>query len=227
MSAQGEDDRGSYTNEQVSYTTRQEYLAEDVVEDYLPKRFSGFMGQYKYRREQRAVNSLINQIPRADVQSILDCPTGIGRWLPNLAVLEPRRITAVDVSPTMLKRAKTVQLPGVALEFRQGVAERLPFEEGSFDLVFCHALLKHLPEPVEFAVIKELARVTSKYVIVAASVRRGPSGVIRQFRNPKGAFSVSQQQFEQAVADSGLRVVDSRKATTPVGSEYSYLLKKA
>ena len=219
MTAQHPDDN-------VSYTTREEYLAEDVVQNYIPNRFSGTLGQYRYRREQGAVNSLIGQVPRTEVQAILDCPTGIGRWLPNLAVLEPCRIVAVDVSPTMLKQAQTVQLQNIATEFRQGVAEQLPFQDGTFDVVFCHALLKHLPAPVQLQVIKELARVTSKYVIVTASVRRGPAGFIRQFRNPKGAFAVSRPQFEQFALDSGLCVIGSRKAATPVGAEYSYLLRK-
>jgi SAM-dependent methyltransferase len=212
----------------VGYTARGEYLADDVVNNYIPKRFSGTLGRYRFQREQRAVNALIGQVPRTEITEILDCPTGIGRWLPNLAALEPRRIVAVDVSPTMLKQAKRVQLQGIAIEFREGVAEQLPFEDNSFDLVFCHALLKHLPAPIQLQVITELARVTSKYIIVAASVRRGPAGIIRRFRNPPGsAFAVSHEQFDRFVRDSGLRVIDSRKATTPVGSEYTYLLRKA
>jgi ubiquinone/menaquinone biosynthesis C-methylase UbiE len=227
VDADGDDGKINYVDEKVSYTTRREYLSEDVVDNYVPNRFTGALGRYRFRREQNAVNSLINQVPAAEIQSILDCPTGIGRWLPNLAVLRPAHIMAVDVSPTMLSRAKTVELPGVSIGFKEGVAERLPFEEDSFDLVFCHALLKHLPEQVEFDVINELARVTSQYVIVAASVRRGFGGVVRKFRNPKGrAVSVSRPRFEQAVRDAGLCVVDSRKATTPLGSEYSYLLRK-
>lgn len=221
-----DNDEAGYKNEKVTYTTRQEYLADDVVDNYVRNRFSGIMGSYRFRREQGAVNGLISQIRQGEVRSILDCPTGIGRWLPNLAVLGPDRIVAVDVSPTMLNKAKAVNLPGIDIEFREGVAEHLPFQDGSFDLVFCHALLKHLPEQVEFDVIQELSRVSSRYVIVAASVRRGLGGVLRQFRKPKGGFSVSRKQFEQAVADSGLRVIDSRKATTPVGSEYCYLLRK-
>ncbi|MCV7421494.1 glycosyltransferase [Mycobacterium yunnanensis] len=216
----------SRNSDEVGYTARGEYLAQDVVENYIPNRFSGRLGRYRFQREQRAVNDLIAQVPANDVDEILDCPTGIGRWLPNLATLEPRRIVAMDVSPTMLEQARTVALPGVAVDYREGVAEQLPFEDRSVDLVFCHALLKHLPESAQEQVIKELARVASKNVIVTASVLRGPAGALRRVRRAKGAVAVSRGSFEATVARSGLRVVDSRKAATPVGVEYSYLLRK-
>ena len=213
-------------SDEVGYTARGEYLAQDVVENYIPNRFSGVLGRYRFQREQRAVNDLIAKVPANDIDTILDCPTGIGRWLPNLAILEPRRVVAMDVSPTMLEQARTVALPGVAVDYQEGVAEQLPFEARTVDLVFCHALLKHLPESTQEQVIKELARVASKYVIVTASVLRGPAGALRRARRAKGAVAVSRGSFETTVARSGLRVVDSRKAATPVGVEYSYLLRK-
>src|SRR5690349_3916988 len=210
----------------VGYTAREEYLAQEVVQNYIPNRYSGTMGRYRYRREQAAVNGILAEVPSGEIETILDCPTGIGRWLPNLAVLRPRQIVAMDVSPTMLEAARTVKLDGIALEFKQGVAEQLPFADSSVDLVFCHALLKHLPESAQLQVLEELGRVTSKYVVVAASVRRGPAGFLRRFRHAKGAVAVSKEWFDRSVAQSGLRVVAARKATTPVGVEYSYLLRK-
>lgn len=218
---------GQIPEDATGYTARREYLADDVVENYIPNRFSGILGRYRFRREQRAVNGRIASIPVGEVRSILDCPTGIGRWLPNLATLQPDRIVAVDVSPTMLKRASTVSLEGVSTDFRQGIAEELPFDDNHFDLVFCHALLKHLPPEAQAQVIKELARVTSKYVIVAASVRRGPAGWIRTLRKAKGAVAVSDSWFQEVLAQNGLGVISAMKATTPLGVEYSYLLRKA
>jgi ubiquinone/menaquinone biosynthesis C-methylase UbiE len=212
--------------EEVRYTARAEYLADEVAANYMTNRFSGILGQYRFSREQRAVNGRIAEIARPEVRLILDCPTGIGRWLPNLATLQPDRIVAVDVSPTMLRRARTVSLDGVSTEFIRGVAEKLPFDDDYFDLVFCHALLKHLPATAQAEVIKELARVTSKYVIVAASVRRGPAGWVRAVRKAKGAVAVPDSWFQRVLAVNDLSVVSAMKATTPLGVEYSYLLRK-
>lgn len=217
---------GQSSEAEAGYTARGEYLADDVVDNYMPHRFSGALGRYRFKREQRAVNGRIEELNAADVRVVLDCPTGIGRWLPNLATLHPDRIVAMDVSPTMLKRASTVSLDGISIEFRQGVAERLPFGDGYFDLVFCHALLKHLPAEAQAQVIEELTRVTSKYILVAASVRRGPAGWLRTVRRAKGAVAVSDRWFRKVLDDNGLVVVSTKKATTPVGVEYSYLLRK-
>ena len=117
-------------------------------------------------------------------------------------------------------------MPGIAIELQEGVAEQLHFEAGSIDLVFCHALLKHLPQEAQQQVIQELARITSGYVIVTASVLRGPSGALRRIRQAKGAVAITRGWFEETVDRSGLDVIDSRKAATPVGVEYSYLLHK-
>jgi ubiquinone/menaquinone biosynthesis C-methylase UbiE len=60
------------------------------------------------------------------------------------------RATATDISPGML-----ATLRENAADLRLSVrtvtseAERLPFEDGSFDLVFGHAVLHHIPDPAE------------------------------------------------------------------------------
>jgi len=58
-----------------------------------------------------------------------------------------RQATATDISPGMLDalRANAARL---SLEVRteQTEAERLPFEDASFDLVFGHAVLHHIPD---------------------------------------------------------------------------------
>lgn len=211
----------------VGYTAREEYLAEDVASNYVANRFSGLLGRYRHAREQSAVDSLIAKLPAAQINSILDCPVGIGRWLPNLSVLKPRRMVGMDVSPTMLKHAKTVKLPSdIETEFREGVAESLPFADGEFDLVFCHALLKHLPVDVQRAVIIEIARVTSNYALITTSVNRGGAGFIRRFRHAKGAVAVSPDWFDDVIREAGFEMVDLAKTATPIGVEFCHLLRK-
>jgi ubiquinone/menaquinone biosynthesis C-methylase UbiE len=79
----------------------------------------------------------------------LEIGSGTGYFSLNLVQLGMiRRLTATDISPGMLKRlAATATALGldevttVATE-----AERLPFEDESFDLVFGHAVLHHIPD---------------------------------------------------------------------------------
>ncbi len=56
-------------------------------------------------------------------------------------------LTATDISAGMLKRlAATAAGLGLAVETVQTEAEELPFEDESFDLVFGHAVLHHIPD---------------------------------------------------------------------------------
>ena len=58
------------------------------------------------------------------------------------------RLTATDISPGMLKRlAATAEALGVEdVTTVATEAEELPFEDESFDLVFGHAVLHHIPD---------------------------------------------------------------------------------
>jgi SAM-dependent methyltransferase len=54
---------------------------------------------------------------------------------------------------------------------REGWAEELPFEEGSFDITYCSFLLLWTPDPVK--VIREMARVSRDWVICLAEPDHG------------------------------------------------------
>jgi ubiquinone/menaquinone biosynthesis C-methylase UbiE len=127
----------------------------------------------------------------------------------------------------MLRAAQSIELESIDLEFVEAVAENLPFADGEFDLVFCHALFKHLPEDVQAAVTLELARVSTRYVIITLSVNRGIPGLIRRFRKARGAVAVSSRWAENTFRESGLRIISRVKTATPLGVEHSYLLEKA
>ncbi len=85
--------------------------------------------------------------PRRPFPRALEIGAGTGYFTLNLlqsGAIE--RATATDISAGMLAvlGASAARL-GLAVETRRTDAERLPFEDGSFDLVFGHAVLHHLP----------------------------------------------------------------------------------
>ena len=73
----------------------------------------------------------------------LDAPCGTGE-LTDAAAKRGAEVTGLDFSATMLADARG-RYPG--LEFRQGDAEDLPFEDGAFDAVACNFGLLHFPHP--------------------------------------------------------------------------------
>ena len=88
---------------------------------------------------------------------MLDVATGTGA----VALRAAERgavVTAVDIAPQMLERARTAALEaGLAIEFRVAHAEQLPFPAGSFDAVASAQGAVFAPD--REAVARELARV--------------------------------------------------------------------
>ena len=79
----------------------------------------------------------------------LEIGSGTGYFSLNLVQLGViQRLTATDISPGMLDRlARTAEALGVEnVSTVATEAERLPFEDESFDIVFGHAVLHHIPD---------------------------------------------------------------------------------
>ncbi|MFN8216173.1 MAG: class I SAM-dependent methyltransferase [Solirubrobacterales bacterium] len=78
----------------------------------------------------------------------LEIGSGTGYFSLNLVQLGTiGRLTATDISAGMLKRlAATARSLGLEVETVVAEAESLPFEDESFDLVFGHAVLHHIPD---------------------------------------------------------------------------------
>ena len=78
----------------------------------------------------------------------LEIGSGTGYFSLNLVQLGVvERLTATDISPGMLRRlSATAEELGLEVETVETEAEQLPFEDRSFDLVFGHAVLHHIPD---------------------------------------------------------------------------------
>jgi ubiquinone/menaquinone biosynthesis C-methylase UbiE len=78
-------------------------------------------------------------------------------------------VTGVDLSPSMLAVARaTAAREGVAIEWREGSAEQLPFPESSFDLVLCQFALMFFANKA--AALAEMRRVVTGNGRVLVSV---------------------------------------------------------
>ena len=83
--------------------------------------------------------------------SVLDCGCGPGTITVGLAEkVRPGRVVGVDIGNSQIARAlATAAERGVKnLNFQVADCYSLPFDDESFDRIFCHALIEHLPEPV-------------------------------------------------------------------------------
>jgi ubiquinone/menaquinone biosynthesis C-methylase UbiE len=89
---------------------------------------------------------------------VLEVAPGPGYLAVELAGLGDYAVTGLDISHTFVEIArKNAAAAGVAVEFRQGNAAAMPFEEGTFDLVVCRAAFKNFSQPV--VALAEMRRV--------------------------------------------------------------------
>jgi ubiquinone/menaquinone biosynthesis C-methylase UbiE len=104
----------------------------------------GPIGQEQVRAK---VAKALGGWPESAFGEALEIGSGTGYFSLNLLQLGLiGRLVATDISPGMLgELAATAERLGLDLETEATDAEDLPFEDGSFDLVFGHAVLHHLP----------------------------------------------------------------------------------
>jgi ubiquinone/menaquinone biosynthesis C-methylase UbiE len=118
----------------------------------------GPIGQEQVRAK---VAKALGGWPESAFGEALEIGSGTGYFSLNLLQLGLiGRLVATDISPGMLDElAITANLLGLELETQPADAERLPFEDESFDLVFGHAVLHHLPDlPAALAEFRRVLR---------------------------------------------------------------------
>jgi SAM-dependent methyltransferase len=105
----------------------------------------GPIGQQQVRAK---VVKALGGWPAEPFRDALEIGSGTGYFSLNLLQLGAvERLVATDISPEMLSAlGKTAERLGLAAGTRVTDAETLPFEDESFDLVFGHAVLHHLPD---------------------------------------------------------------------------------
>jgi ubiquinone/menaquinone biosynthesis C-methylase UbiE len=100
------------------------------------------------------------------------CGTGIVARLAAPRVGAGGRVVGLDVTPSMLAVARTMaEHEGLAIEWREGQAEALPFAESSFDLGLCQFALMFFAD--RRAALAELRRVLVDGGRVALHVFQG------------------------------------------------------
>jgi len=89
---------------------------------------------------------------------VLEVAPGPGYFAIELAALGAYNVTGLDISRTFVGLAqRNAARSGVQVDFRQGDAASMPFEDQSFDFLFCRAAFKNFSRPVP--ALEEMHRV--------------------------------------------------------------------
>ncbi len=101
---------------------------------------------------------------------LLDMPCGTGK-LADILMSPGRRVYAADLSMEMMNCARAAyQARDGFRGFVRSDAAQLPFADESFDTIVCLRFVHLLPPDVRRNIVKELARITSRRLIVSYGV---------------------------------------------------------
>lgn len=108
--------------------------------------------------------AILDHLKSDPPRSILECGCNVGINLRALRKIAAAELFAVEPNPGAIRRViEDGVLPGTALH--RGSLERLPFADGTVDLVFTSGVLIHVsPEALERA-YREMFRVSRKYLL--------------------------------------------------------------
>ena len=174
------------------------------------------------KRHKLMAKQLVEKIPANG--KVLEVAPGPGYFCIELAKLGNYQITGLDISKSFVEIArKNAAEAGLKIDFREGNASAMPFEDNTFDFTFCQAAFKNFSEPVK--AITEMHRVLRPGGIsVIADLRRdAPAEEIEREVKGMGLGRINETlvkwAFDQMLLKSAYSVDEMKTmvAPTPFG----------
>lgn len=142
-------------------------------------------------RHKLMASQLVSKIPAGG--RVLEIAPGPGYFCIELARLGDFRITGLDISRSFVEIARNnAARAGLQIDFRQGNASNMPFDDETFDFTFCQAAFKNFSQPVR--AIAEMYRV----------LRPGGKSLIVDMRS-----DASPEEMDREIQGMGLGRVDA------------------
>ena len=128
-----------------------------------------------FGQDPRWRQSLVSRVDARPGDTVLDVATGTGAVARELIRQKGCTVVGLDQSPEMLAEAR--RRLGDEVRLVEGTAERLPFDDASFDALTFTYLLRYVADPA--AMLRELARVVRPGGSIASLEFGVPHGVWR------------------------------------------------
>ena len=128
------------------------------VRDQFTAQAVGFEKHVRWSGMAHTVDWILQNLELEPQFSVLDVAAGTG-IVARAVAPSVREVIAFDATPAMLRqgRAKAVSEGLTNVVFTEGDASRLPYDDGTFDLVVCRLAIHHFLEPT--IQVREMARV--------------------------------------------------------------------
>lgn len=160
-------------------------------------------------REMRVIRKCF-QLTGGGHDLILDLPSGAGRLF---SAFQPfgKRFVEMDLSHEMLKFART-NLAQWKPSLGVCSAFHMPLKDRSVDVAFSARLFHHVPDPQERRrYIRELCRVSRKYVVMTFFHTWSLKNILRRIRRPfnkkKAKVTMTTGELRETAQSAGMEVV--------------------
>ena len=153
----------------MEYMARQAYQDKLVVESYDYTRFKSLKGKIINWLELGLIDKALKYARILPPMRILDVPCGTGRLCLRL-LKRGYSIVGADISSEMVRYTNNrIKKEGFSDKgyATAGDAENLQFADNSFDAVISLRLLGHTPPDSRMAILRELKRISKKFLILA------------------------------------------------------------
>ena len=145
-------------------------------------------------------------------ESVLDIGCGTG----TLAIAAKRhvgsqgRVCAIDAAPEMIARAGRKALKaGLEVDFKNALAEALPFPDAQFDVVLSTLMLHHLPGKLRNQCAAEIRRVLKpggRILAIDFATAPGAKGIVAHFHRHG---HINMTEMVKIFSDAGLVISES------------------
>jgi demethylmenaquinone methyltransferase/2-methoxy-6-polyprenyl-1,4-benzoquinol methylase len=137
--------------------------------------YDRYAAALSFGQDPRWRRFLVSRVEAGPGDTVLDVATGTGAVAHEVLTRKGCKVVGLDQSPEMLAEARRRLPENVTLV--EGTAERLPFEEASFDALTFTYLLRYVSDPA--ATLRELARVVRPGGTIAGLEFAVPHGLWR------------------------------------------------
>jgi SAM-dependent methyltransferase/thymidylate kinase len=180
-------------------------------------------------RERRCVAQALRECQPAPAM-VLDMPCGTGKLAKVLTTMGAQ-VVGADLSMAMMELAKEPYQAPHFSGFVCGSADRLPFCTAAFDTVVCLRFMHLVPPASRRDIMKELARVASRRLIVSFGVG-SPFQLLRLklrhviFRSTSTPHPARLEDLRIEIEEAGLQITQQRSILPILSCECLLTLEK-
>ena len=191
------------------------WKSRSVAEHYDGRRFTSLGGRLFDRAEKHAISACLDAAEQVSpVKEMLDLACGTGRISEFLAA-RGYQLTCGDISDEMLRVAKMrLESAGaVNATFLNLDIYKIDQPDAHFDCVSAFRLFQHLTSEQRGRALREMARISRRFVLVNVMHTSTYYEVVRKLRRALGRYATrytsSQEETDRELNFAGLRIVRS------------------